>query len=85
MKGLVTTPTVKMSISFARLAMMGAAPPPVPPPKPAVMNTMSAPWRIWSSRSVSSMAALRPISGFAPAPNPLVSFSPTWILFSTGE
>ena len=36
-------------------------------------------------RNPAIMAALRPISGFAPAPNPLVSFSPTWILFSTGE
>ena len=29
-----------------------------------------------------SSAAALPISGFAPAPRPLVSFSPIWILFS---
>ena len=41
--GFVTTATVKMPISFASCATTGAAPVPVPPPKPAVMNSMSAP------------------------------------------
>ena len=44
-KGLVTTPTVRMPRSRAALAMIGAAPVPVPPPMPAVMNTMCAPSR----------------------------------------
>ena len=42
-KGLETTATVKIPISFACCAMTGAAPVPVPPPMPAVINTMSAP------------------------------------------
>ena len=41
--GFVTTATVRMPISFASCATTGAAPVPVPPPKPAVMNSMSAP------------------------------------------
>ena len=43
--GLVTTPTVRIFISRAVLAMTGAAPVPVPPPMPAVTNTMFAPER----------------------------------------
>src|SRR5258707_306099 len=42
-KGLVTTPMVRMPSSRAVLAIMGAAPVPVPPPMPAVTNTMCAP------------------------------------------
>ena len=38
--GLLTTPTVKIPISFAICATIGAAPVPVPPPIPAVMNTI---------------------------------------------
>ena len=41
--GLVTTPMVKIPISFAVEATIGAAPVPVPPPIPAVTNTISAP------------------------------------------
>ncbi len=74
--GLVTTATVSAPSSEARLAMMGAAPVPVPPPRPAVMKTMSAPSSASTSFSVSSRAASRPMSGLAPAPKPLVSFAP---------
>ena len=80
LKGLVTTPTVSTPISLAMSATMGAAPVPVPPPMPAVMNTMSVPsstLEIWARLS---SAALRPTSGSAPAPCPLVSFSPSWTL-----
>ena len=35
-KGLVTTPTVRIPISFAAPAITGAAPVPVPPPIPQV-------------------------------------------------
>mmetsp|Transcript_1984 Transcript_1984/g.4085 ORF Transcript_1984/g.4085 Transcript_1984/m.4085 type:complete len:207 (+) Transcript_1984:1385-2005(+) len=42
--GNVTTPTVKIPISFDRRATTGAAPVPVPPPIPAVINTISAPF-----------------------------------------
>ena len=47
LNGLVTTPTVRMFRSRAMRAITGAAPVPVPPPMPAVMNTMCAPsrWR----------------------------------------
>ncbi len=56
--------------------MTGAAPVPVPPPRPVVTKTMSAPLktsRIWS---VSSSAAARPTFGSAPAPRPLVNCAP---------
>ena len=41
--GLVTMPTVSAPSSRATRATTGAAPVPVPPPSPAVMNTMSEP------------------------------------------
>ena len=75
-KGLVTTPTVRIPISFASLATTGAAPVPVPPPIPQVTNTISAPFREAEISSALSSAAFSPISGLAPAPNPFVSFSP---------
>src|SRR5208282_4911597 len=74
--GLVTTATARAPISLASEATTGAAPEPVPPPRPAVMNTMSAPSSTSMIFSVSSSAALRPMSGFAPAPSPFVSFAP---------
>ena len=80
-KGLVTTATVRAPISLARLAMIGAAPVPVPPPRPVVTNTMSAPSRAPMMRSVSSSAAWRPTSGFAPAPSPFVSLTPSCSFF----
>ena len=60
-------------------ATTGAAPVPVPPPRPVVMNTMSEPSRASQIFSVSSTAACRPTSGLAPAPRPLVSLPPIWI------
>ena len=69
-KGLVTTPTVRMPISRATSATIGPAPVPVPPPMPAVMNTMCAPRNDSAICSRSSIAALRPASGLAPAPRP---------------
>jgi len=75
-KGFVTTPTVRAPWSLATSAMMGAAPVPVPPPMPQVTNTMSDPASTAASCSLLSSAAFFPISGFAPAPRPLVSFSP---------
>ena len=38
--GIVTIPTVKISNSFAISAIIGAAPVPVPPPIPAVINNI---------------------------------------------
>ena len=79
LKGLVTTPTVRIPISLEILATTGAAPVPVPPPIPQVTNTISAPLIACVSSSTFSSAAFSPISGCAPAPSPLVSFSPIWI------
>ena len=78
--GLVTTPTVSAPMLRAMSAMTGAPPVPVPPPMPAVTKTMSAPSSAAASFSRSSSAAWRPISGLAPAPSPLVTIAPSWIL-----
>ena len=75
-KGFVTTPTVRIPISFAAPATMGAAPVPVPPPMPQVTKTMSAPSISCLSSSILSSAAFLPTSGCAPAPSPFVNFSP---------
>ena len=57
--GRVTTPTVSAPISFLAIsAITGAAPVPVPPPSPAVMNTMSAPLSVSLMSSRDSEAAL---------------------------
>ena len=77
--GFVTTPIVNIPISFAHEATIGAAPVPVPPPIPAVTNTMSAPLKASVISALLSSAAWAPMSGFAPAPSPLVIFSPIWI------
>ena len=83
-KGRVTTATVStLPLSppswLAMEATTGAAPVPVPPPRPVVMKTMSEPSRASQIFSVSSTAAWRPTSGLAPAPRPLVSLPPIWI------
>ena len=74
--GLVTTATVKAPNSLEHCATTGAAPVPVPPPIPAVTNTISAPVRAFIISSRDSSAAFPPTSGLAPAPNPRVTFSP---------
>ncbi len=75
--GLVTTPTVRMPISRATRAITGAAPVPVPPPMPAVMNSMCAPSIEARISSTACSAASRPLSGLLPAPRPVV---PSWIV-----
>src|SRR6266446_7331660 len=75
--GFVTTATLSAPSSLASEATTGAAPLPVPPPRPEVMKIMSEPSSASIIFSVSSRAALRPTSGFAPAPRPLVSFAPS--------
>ena len=60
--------------------MTGAAPVPVPPPMPAVMNTMFEPCIASRMSSTASSAAARPTSGRAPAPSPRVTPVPSWIL-----
>ena len=74
--------TVSMPSSFATRATTGAAPVPVPPPIPAVMNTifvLSFSNRLMSSSLLS--ASLLPTSGLAPAPKP----SPSCSFTGTGE
>mmetsp|Transcript_19257 Transcript_19257/g.32360 ORF Transcript_19257/g.32360 Transcript_19257/m.32360 type:complete len:303 (+) Transcript_19257:201-1109(+) len=87
LNGVVTMPTVKMPRDFATPAMTGAAPLPVPPPIPAVTNTISAPRTTSSTASRLSSAARLPISGLPPAPSPRVSCAPIWMClsFGTGE
>src|SRR5256714_6271154 len=79
-KGFVTRPTVGARSSLASRATTGAPPVPVPPPMPAVMNTMSAPFKYSRIFSMSSSAAFLPTPGLAPAPSPLVIFSPSCTL-----
>src|SRR5580658_3276010 len=84
-KGLVTTATVSAPSSLASDATTGAAPVPVPPPRPAVTKTISAPSSMSMIRSVSSSAACLPTCGSEPAPNPLVIFEPMASWFGTGD
>ena len=74
--GRVTTPIVRAPSERAIRATMGAPPVPVPPPSPAVTNTMSAPLMTSSISSAWSSAAREPTSGLAPAPRPRVSSRP---------
>ena len=84
-KGTVTMPTVKMPRSLHAWAITGAAPVPVPPPMPAVKNTMlvSVPNK-FSTSSRLSIAAFLPTSGREPAPCPPVSVAPSCTLRGTG-
>ena len=84
LKGSVTIPTVNTPSSLEICEITGAAPVPVPPPIPAVMNTMSAPSIKAIIASLSASTASLPTLEFAPAPNPLVKFFPTCILCSDG-
>ena len=82
----MTTPTVSAPISFLAIsAITGAAPVPVPPPSPAVTNTMSAPLSASLMSSRDSAAAPWPTSGLAPAPRPLVSSWPMFSLMSASH
>ena len=56
-KGLVTMPTVRAPDSLATSATIGAAPVPVPPPMPAVINTKSVPSRACCNSMRDSSAA----------------------------
>ena len=82
-KGMVTMPTVRISISLAMRAMVGAAPVPVPPPIPAVMNTIFVPSfsMSFTSSMLSSVASLA-LFGRLPAPSPSC---PSWSLTGTGD
>jgi len=76
--GLVTTPTVRMPISLASLAITGAAPVPVPPPMPPVTNRRSVSVSRALISSLASRAAISPTFGSPPELSPPVSFSPMW-------
>ena len=70
-------PTVKIPKSLATCAITGAAPVPVPPPIPAVTNTILVFFESNSRiSSIFSFAAAIPTSGSIPAPLPSVNCAP---------
>mmetsp|Transcript_18463 Transcript_18463/g.42352 ORF Transcript_18463/g.42352 Transcript_18463/m.42352 type:complete len:265 (+) Transcript_18463:815-1609(+) len=83
--GLVTMPTVRQPAVLASSATTGAAPEPVPPPMPAVTNTMSTPSTRSSMSAAASIADARPTAGMPPAPSPRAWFFPSWIVESAAE
>ena len=82
LKGSVTTAMVRIFKSRAIFAMTGAAPVPVPPPIPAVMNRRSVSLTASVRVSLLSSAAALPTSGSAPAPSPFVRAEPIGIFTS---
>src|SRR5450830_324302 len=84
-KGRVTTPTTSDRFLRAISAITGEAPVPVPPPMPAVMNTMSAPARVSSSMSRLISAARSPTMGLPPAPNRFIALPPMGILWVASD
>jgi len=85
LKGRVTTHTVRAPSSFATSATTGEAPVPVPPQRPQVIKTISAPSRRLLISSRDSSAAFFPTSGRLQAPSqPVISF-PRLSLFSARE
>ena len=83
LKGLVTKAIVKIPKSLAICATTGAAPVPVPPPIPAVINNISVLSRALVICSLTSNAAFSPIFGSAPHPSPFVVSTPNCNLFGT--
>src|SRR5664280_808842 len=83
--GFVTTPIVSAPRSLAISAMTGAPPEPVPPPRPAVMKTMSESRSASVIFSTSSSAARCPIAASPPAPSPRVILSPMRILCGASD
>ena len=74
---MVTIPTVSIPNSLATCATIGAPPVPVPPPMPAVTNTILVlSFSMFVISAILSSQAFLPISGFAPAPKPEVSVGP---------
>jgi hypothetical protein len=82
--GSVTTHTVSIPICIATSPIIGADHVHVPHPIPHVINTMSVSCNIALMSSIFSSAALRPISGSAPAPKPLVRLSQILIFDGAG-
>ena len=77
--GFVTTATVNIPRSFAALAITGAAPEPVPPPIPVVINNIFTSANSDKISSIDSSADFLPISESDPAPSPKVKFLPNCI------
>jgi hypothetical protein len=84
-KGLVTTQIVKIHISFATSATIGAAQVQVHPHKPQVTKTMSAQFNAFLISSLDSSAAVFQFSGFHQAHNHLVAAFQIVILCSAFE
>ena len=80
LKGVVTIETLNAPTFFAIFAITGAAPVPVPPPRPVAINTKSEPTSIPWIDSSDSKAEFSPTSGFIPAPRPFVKDAPICIL-----
>lgn len=85
LKGRVTTHTVSAQSSFATSAITGAAHVPVPPQRPQVINTISAPSRSHLISSRDSSAAFFHTSGKLHAPRPQVISFPRFNLLSASE
>ena len=81
-KGRVTTPIVSAPCFFASAAITGAAPVPVPPPSPHVMNIISLPASFFFISDSDSFAASSPTLGLLPAPSPCVISLPRRIFWS---
>ena len=58
--GIVTTPMTTAPVSLASCATTGAEPDPVPPPSPAIMNTISDPETAFFNSESDSFAASLP-------------------------
>ena len=76
LKGVDTIATVTMFNFFAKLAIAGRAPVPVPPPNPAVRKSILVFLNSSFNSSALSSAASLPTIGSAPAPKPCVLESP---------
>jgi hypothetical protein len=83
--GFVTIHTLKAPSSFAISATIGEAHVPVPPPRPQVINTISAHERASFISSLDSSADFLPTSGSLPAQRPEVMIFPILIFFGASE
>ena len=84
-KGKVTRPMTNAPAFLACSATTGAAPEPVPPPSPAQRMTTSAPPHSARNSVRLSLAEARPRAASPPAPRPLATSRPIWILRGAGE
>ena len=78
-KGMVAKTTTNAPSSRAIRVTIGAAPEPVPPPRPVQRKTMRRPLMEARICSSDSKTAWWPSSGSPPEPRPLVRLTPSWI------